>query len=203
MALMQTLSDNFNDNSINTAIWDADNATESGGQLSISLSTGQGTFNGLYSDSTYDLTASYAHVQLVSAGSLAVNTAELYPVELYDATQSDYLYWALEYASDELVAYKIDGSLSELYRVAYNSSTHAWLRIREASGTIYFDSSTDGLNWTNRASTTVGFAVTALHGAMDATNPSSGSTTAVFDNWNVTPSVANLRRYTLTTLGVG
>lgn len=186
MALMQTLRDNFNDSSI-AAIWTSDNGSETGGRMAIAANTSSGTYNTVVSVGTNDLTASYALVELVDAGNLALNTMEVYPVELYDATFSDYLYWALEYATDELVAYKIDGATTELYRVAYSATTHRWMRIREAGGTIFFDTSENGKLWTNRATTTVGFAITALHGAMDLLNPSVGSTTVLFDNWNFPP----------------
>src|SRR3546814_20770439 len=37
--------------------------------------------------------------------------------------------------------------------IAYDSTNHAWLRIREDSGTLFWDTSADGLVWTNRRST--------------------------------------------------
>lgn len=198
MAKIHTLKDNFDDNSL-SAQWSSDNGTETGQQLRIAANTSSGTYNTVVSTTTYDLTASRACVQLVNAGSLTVNTMEVYPVELYDASESYYLYWALEYGTDEIAAYKIDGSTSELFRASYNSSTHAWFRIREASGTIYFDTSTDGLTWTNRASTTVGFSITALKGAMDLLNPSSGSNTIIFDNWNYITGTASIAPLVVTT----
>lgn len=44
----------------------------------------------------------------------------------------------------------------------YSPITHAWWRIREASGTVYWETSADGLTWTTGASAAPGFAVTAL-----------------------------------------
>jgi endoglucanase len=36
--------------------------------------------------------------------------------------------------------------------ITYSSTTHAWLRLRELSGTIYWETSSDGLTWTSRRS---------------------------------------------------
>jgi len=44
----------------------------------------------------------------------------------------------------------------------YNPTAHAWWRLREASGTIYWDASPDGITWTNLGSHTYTMAITAM-----------------------------------------
>lgn len=69
----------------------------------------------------------------------------------------------------------------------YSPTTHAWWRIRESAGTIFWDTSVDGITWTNRASHTYTVAITALTlqiscGYFGAeTSPPS----AVIDNFNL------------------
>lgn len=46
------------------------------------------------------------------------------------------------------------GSYTTLHSVTYNATSHAWVRIREGSGTIYFETSPDSQAWTVQYSTT-------------------------------------------------
>jgi hypothetical protein len=69
----------------------------------------------------------------------------------------------------------------------YNPTTHAWLRIREASGTVYFDHSADGVTWTNFDSTTHTVDLTNVFIEFGAQMPS-GTDTMTVDNVNVAGS---------------
>ena len=70
-------------------------------------------------------------------------------------------YFALEwYPNYGLYGWRVtnsaqDGALGAVAGSIYNPVTHAWVRIREASGTVYFEVSPDGLNWTTFHSMTV------------------------------------------------
>lgn len=195
----ETLTDNFDDNSINATIWNDDHATETGGQMVINAATGEGTNNGIASDNRYDLTSSYALIELVSAGDTSLSFTT-YILELYNDTVD--LYWGIEYgATDEIVAYKSPNSVdyTEIYRATYDSGVHKWFRIREASGTVYWDTSADGENWTNRDSDATGYTLTALNVFFGVENPGSGSTSVVFDNFNVPPVTTNSERDSIVT----
>lgn len=187
---IETLTDNFNDNSINATIWNDDNASETGGQMVVTANTSTGTYNGIASDSRYDLTASSAFIELVNAGDTSLSFTT-YILELHNDTVD--LYWGIEYgATDEIVAYKSPDSVNytEIYRATYDSGIHKWFRIREASGTVYWDTSADGWNWTNRASDATGYDLTALNVFFGVENPASGSTTVTFDNFNVPQGIS-------------
>lgn len=63
---------------------------------------------------------------------------------------------------DLLYAVKEDGGLSVVSSESYNPATYPFVRIREASGTLYFDTSPDGVTWTNTlGSTTVSWSYTS------------------------------------------
>lgn len=48
----------------------------------------------------------------------------------------------------------ISGVSTTVTTMTYDPVLHAWLRIRHASGTVFWDTSPDGSTWTTRASTT-------------------------------------------------
>lgn len=194
MAKMATLTDNFNDNSIDAAKWNDDGCTETGGQMQIVANNSSGTYNYLVSDNTFDLTESYALVELVNRGS-NLSGMEVYPLDLY-SDDGDEALWSIE--GTEIVAYKAPAfdTYTELYRATYNSTTHRWFRIRVESGTTYWDTSEDGIAWTNRASNATGYTQTAIYGTFGLLNPSSGTTTVIWDNFNIIPSVSNIKKAT-------
>jgi len=80
----------------------------------------------------------------------------------------------------------------------YDPVEHAWVRIREASGTVYWDTSPDGATWTNRRTlATPSWVTTNLCSAGFDTNRANGSHYAEFDNLNTTgvPDVADPPTY--------
>jgi hypothetical protein len=77
--------------------------------------------------------------------------------------------------------------------VAYDSNVHKWIRLREASGTLFFETSTNGINWTTIYTT----ATTVISGwslgvvsvelfAQRSTSQATGGYTS-FDNLNLAP----------------
>lgn len=51
------------------------------------------------------------------------------------------------------------GGTNTVYTTTLDPVAHRWLRVRESGGTVYWDSSADGANWTNRASVASPFAL--------------------------------------------
>jgi hypothetical protein len=158
-----TLVDDFNDNSINTSKWDEyeGNATvaETNQQLEITLYSGAGSnYAGIISDATYNLTGSYIYIELKELPASGGN-AEAFFQTYIDANNKIFWYsaWGWLYAH-----YKVGGDLTWYGEIAYNPSTTKWLRIREASGTTYWDYSADGISWTNLTSMANPIAVTGL-----------------------------------------
>jgi len=69
MALIETITDNFNDNVIDTVLWDkfetGGTITETGQQISISLPTSTISNVDITSDATYDFTGSSITIKLI------------------------------------------------------------------------------------------------------------------------------------------
>lgn len=196
MAKFQDFRDSFNDNSIG-AVWGSYGTTttvaETGGSLVFNTSTSAG-YGGLDSIATYDLTSSFALMQLLSAGNQSLASMEVVPVQVTKDTNNA-LFWYVNGGS--LIAYKkVASSVTIVSSTTYSAAVHQWFRIREASGTTYYEYSTDGVGWTVFTSLANPFALTAL-----TVDPSVGTyateasgTTVIMDNFNC-PPIGALHRH--------
>jgi hypothetical protein len=184
-ASISTLTDNFNDNSIDAAKWTNDDPTqivEINNDLELtSIQAGTGWTN-LWSKSSYDFTGSSVSIKVVDAGNQSLASWIFVPLLIADTGDTNEKYWLIKAGS-------IETSQGD-YDTAYDANVHRYLRIREASGTIYWDSSTDGITWTNRDSAVVGAfvltdcnAVVQMHSTAEAS-----TTTAKVDDFNILPS---------------
>jgi hypothetical protein len=200
LPLLETLTDDFNDNSQDTAKWRTGNITgytgdpsttvsETSGQLQITTVSPADTgthYNGYTSVDPWCLTGSYAAVRVVQAIQQG-STDTILAVGIQEASDADHLSWLVE--GTTLYFLKRDGSTQTiLFSTTYSPTTHLWWRIRESGGTVYADTSADGANWTNRASTTVSWSTGSVYAELNAgaygTDPSG---TAIFDDFNVVP----------------
>lgn len=88
--------------------------------------------------------------------------------------------------------------------IGYNATTMKWLRIREASGTIFWDYSSDGITWTNLTSMDAPMDVSLVRTSVLAFNGASSATAeiGVFSQFNITPTVTSSNQ-NFTLLGVG
>lgn len=207
MAKASTLTDNFDDNSINTSLWDADTAnsgtvTETGSQLECTAADNtDNSYGALISDVTYDLDESSFFVKVVQDALGGVGSPDLLETSL-NAGEVNTSFTALDddclriQVADEVIyyQYRVSGSVTDVASASYSDTTHLYWRIREESGTTYWDTSADGSSFTNRASVstaTHGLTHTALYLAigMREYDPSSGiqEATAIFDDFNVSP----------------
>lgn len=162
------LRDDFADNSEAPA-WGASyvvgSATkqETGGRAVLTLpALTAGTHEAAYrSSATYDLTGDGWFIDINQMVSTAVAAAAYFMVR---SSSGNYVRWHQQ--SGTLRAqHAIGGVLTDLFSVAWNATTYRYLRIRESGGTVFFDSSSNGTSWTNRASVTLatlGWGITAV-----------------------------------------
>jgi hypothetical protein len=196
MAKAHTLVDNFNDNQIDTiGRWypDVGRAREVNGRIEIPLPSGHaGTAYGqLWSRSQYDLTDSEVRVELVRAlvPHLALETfltARDAGGNYLKLTLSNGTLWCNQYAGGTSVTFKL---------ASYDPGLHRWLRLREAHGTIHYETSPDCETWTILFSNGAPFNLSSVAIVLGATSyeavPSPG--VAIFDNLNV-PETSLARR---------
>lgn len=185
--LAETLEDNFNDNSIDAGLWEDDavggfTLSETNQHIEI-VTHVDGGYAELRSANLYNLIGSYAFVQMVDAGNQALESFGItfFIVDDEDDGDDEGLFWQID-----------NGTISafvgndELDSDTYDPDVHKYLRIREASGVIYFDYSSDGFNWTAFASDTpvYSYAASGIGVAVGASLEAS-STAAIFDNFNI------------------
>lgn len=188
MAKLITLFDNFNDNTTDTGLWSVTGTpaqvVEQNNQLEITTLTSIGT-HGYRSATTYDLTSSQLVVRVVNAGNQALTSLEIHAPRLFiDANNSVSIY----IKGNTVYARKVvTGTPTNIANVAYNSATMRYFRIRELSGTTYWQYSADGISWTSITTQANPITMTALSVDLTAGNTSveASGTTVIFDAVNL------------------
>ena len=188
-AAISTLTDPFTGGSMNSSLWTSfgSTITWTGAHLDIANTVNSSGYSGLSSVATYDLTGSEIYVQLVSAGTQTLASWQCALVLQQDSND------AIQFlvGNGTLVAQKLSGgSYSSISSTTYNSTNMQWLRVREASGTTYFDYSANGTSWTNFTSTADFVTLTALTVIIECGTYSTetSSTTGEWNNLNTPPS---------------
>jgi hypothetical protein len=194
------LTDNFDGAVIDTAKWNvtADAGTsayQQDGRLKLKGPAASATgYVTLESVSTYDLTGKSAFVALrqIASRALFESVVETAPLSVtLDA--SNLLVWYISNGS--LKARKrVSASNTDVYSVTYNTTTHRWFRIREAGGSIYFDTAPSTASnppietdWVNRHTESNPFALTAIKVSVSTgawSGPTADSGVAHFDGFN-------------------
>jgi chitosanase len=191
-ALIGTLADNFDDNTINATLWPDSYGnpavTETGGRArvpcgpdycayksgSVYTLAGSAAFVRVYAPEVSGAVGeAYASLQLASAAapagtSLSININTATGLIRFNSNTS---YWD----NDAVV-------------LTYNATDHAWLRIREGSGTLYWETSNNGITWTSRRTLTTPAWVTSaadVSVSLESHRDAGTLNFAEFDNLNV------------------
>lgn len=196
MAKLATLIDNFNDNSFDTGLWVKTGGThvaETNQEMEITKAAGA-DYETIDSAAAYDLTASSIYAQVKNAGDQTNASNEMYPVRLYNSVDgTDSIEWGI-FNGVLKAFYKVNGSTTTVLGTTnYSFATHKWFRIREASGVIYWEFSTDGSSWTEytHVTTPVGVDITSLKVSLSVGSwDVAASTVAIWDNINTSGVVS-------------
>ena len=193
---VSALSDPFNQTSLNATLWSASNSSDgtsisyatSGVTMALPASSTSATYANLTSQVDWDFTYSSAVLHVTGVTSAATNAYNYLSVE---SDSNNYVQWS-ESGGTLTAYYYVAGVQTSAGSVTYSPGTHAWWRIRESGGTVYWDTSPDRQNWTNRASIANPFGLSNVNIQIGAgcyeneTNPGSFS----FNDFNFIPSVA-------------
>lgn len=147
------LGDDFDDGRIDTFLW-ANNfnaVTESGGRARIPCTAG--VFAGYQSSRSWTLTGSQVNVKVATLPTAGAATTCTAGVFVNSATAGTRIAFEHNRVTGQLrcgsdVGY-FDAGATVL---TYDPALHGWLRIREAGGTVYWETSRDGETWTVRRS---------------------------------------------------
>jgi hypothetical protein len=185
MAKAHTVVDNFNDDTINTALWavspPGDYVRETNGRVEIRPGSNLAGSYVYYTPVTYDATESSFSVEVVRA---ATGPDVRTGIALFGTGGSVYI-WIRNGTVD--AAYTAAGVTTALAGASYDPAVHRWLRIREWTGTTFWETSADGCAWAVLAQAPDPIALTAVYlylGTQELTaTPAPG--TAVLDNVNL------------------
>lgn len=196
-ALASTLTDNFDDNSLDGAKWTSSadagvTLAEASQQLQITgaLTAGSAT---LISVNRYSLISSSFTTKLVDGGNQLVDPTYLDICYAFkEATQSYAVWWGVS-GGLLLANYRLDFADTTLRGdVSFDVAVHVYFRIRESGGTVYWDYSTNGYIWTNYTSVAVSslFPLGALLLGLQAGHYAVSGTATVFkfDDVNIVPA---------------
>lgn len=185
---LSSLVDSFDTNTLDTIKWSpwGLNLKNVNKEIEV-ITTSTSSYSGMTSQNTFNLTGSSGYVQLIDAGNQSIVSYEIKFNLWLTSSSTNALFWYLN--QGVLQAFKtVATTQTQLAAVAYDPLIHKYLRIMEASGTVYWDYSTDGSNWTTFVSALVSglFAITSIYAEISVgTWTSEGSTTtAKLDNFN-------------------
>jgi hypothetical protein len=188
MALISTLQDNFDDNSFNSSLWSRSSGTEvleQNQQMELKSSTAA---KWLRSISTYDLTASSFQFKYISHSGTLPPTVGL-QVQNANPGLGAQNQLAFDFSSGGNVRGKYSVVATFTYGTSVAIGSYQYFRIREVSGTIYWDASADSVSWTNIFSVATPITITSMYAFAYAQWPSTAS--LFIDSINVIPSTAN------------
>jgi hypothetical protein len=181
----EKLRDDFYDNSLDLGKWinyGGIQVVETNHELEITNTITAGYY---YIDSllAYNLTGSYVFVKLV-----VDNPALLYndPSFLVFIDGDNYITYIIQ--ENVLYAEYCVGGVPTLVNYdAYDATNHKWLRMRESGGTTYWDTSPDGLTWTNFTSAGNPIVFTNIYVELSsgAYADTTGTTIARFSDLNI------------------
>ena len=143
------LEDDFNDNSLNTAKWDANNLFSGFTDTSIAISETSQRFEigplfqnvdgshyrGLRSVNTYNFTGAYSYVELVQAANGATAADAMFTV----GKDVDNYYRIYVSAGNLIGQKKLGGTKVTLFTIPFDSVNHRFLRIRHNAGSVTLD----------------------------------------------------------------
>ncbi len=188
--LFETLQDNFNDNSLDGDKWLS--TTGAGGtvsetnrriQLTMPAASTSSTIAQIGSRRPFNLEASYVFVEIIETPNAATNVDAEFIVQ---RDSNNWFRWVLE-AGTLYAQRKKAGVQATLTSFAFNAVTHRWWRIRETSGIVYFETSSDRSTWTAQTTYTHGMALANMNVFIGAfcyqneTNPGN----LYVDNFNI------------------
>ena len=149
MPSLSTLTDNFNDGTIG-ANWGNSygGVSETGGKARVPCTTGFAGYQTAYS---WTLAGASLFVKVTTVPTAGVATECYCGVLVNSPTAGTRIGFTINAVAGLLrckndVGY-FDGGVVE---IAYNATTHAFLRLREDGTNVYWDTSPDGSTWTNR-----------------------------------------------------
>jgi hypothetical protein len=183
MAKAHTLTDSFNDNSIDGSRWGSYGPIQEINQrLEIRPASNVAQYGGCQSIAMYDLTNSSVHVEVVQLLSgMQASETTLSAIVAGDSKVSITAGGGSLYCS----AY-VAGSGGFSKTIPYDPENHRWWRLRECEGILHWEVSADGQAWTTLVSKPTPIPLTSayLHIQAGTFSPVAHPGLAIFESFN-------------------
>ena len=188
MAGFNTLQDSFDDGTIDPVKWSQSygDPIEADGRAKVPCTTG---YAGLRSASSYTLTGSAVFLRIYPPAASGATSAAA-SVFIQSATGGTDAGFLIDTAGNAVGLYLREGYADGgAVFLTYSPTDHAWIRIREDAGSVYWDTSPDGIDWTNRrtASTPAWAADANLSVVVEGHRDAGTDDYVEADNFNVAP----------------
>lgn len=193
--IFQRLWDEFNGTELGTLMWQPISGTNAGitvggGVATLSLAASANSFTHLESALFHDAEYSQFFAQITPP---TMSGTKYFRMQL--VRDSNNLVEMFMSGTANLVMRVRNGGVNSDTSIAYNGTTHRWWRMREISNTWYFDTSPDGLTWTNRRTAAIAVPGTNVKAIFETGHTTGTITadTAVIDNVNIRPGTRIFR----------
>lgn len=146
---LNELADDFADGTLNASLWSGSygDPTEADGQAHIPCSTG---YAGLKSGIAYTLSGNTVFVRLNAPDPTGATSAAASVLVLSSTGGTD-AGFIVDTAQSAIGLYnRVGYADASAVFLTYSAADHAWLQLRDTAGTLYWETSPDGLNWTVR-----------------------------------------------------
>jgi hypothetical protein len=197
VSIFQRLWDEFNGTELDLLMWAPvsglnGSATVANGVATLSLAAPANSETLLESAIFHDIEYSRFFAEIVTAPSMSGN--KFFRMQLY--IDADHLIEFFMSGNTNLTMRVRDAGVNSDTSITYNASTHRWWRIRESDDNFFFDTSTNGISWTNRRTVAHNMSGLSNVKARFYTGHTTGTITAdsaVIDNVNVRPATTIFR----------
>lgn len=149
MPLLATLADDFNDNIIDAVKWSGNFGTvvETGGRARVTCNT---NYNAYQSGAIYTLAGSSSAVRVFppAVGGGTNVFAQMLVITTTSGTDAGF---SINPDLGTLQMFvRVGFSDAGQINLTYDATNHAWVRLREFKGNLYWDTSAEGVLWINR-----------------------------------------------------
>ncbi|MEH0579000.1 LamG domain-containing protein [Streptomyces sp. B21-108] len=191
------LGDDFDDGHVDTALWPTNTGgagVETGeGRLRITLAPGADT--NFTSARTWNLAGSKLTAKLAAVPALNGSSNCAASMWVTSTTAGTRIGWRYDAGTGVISAQSQSGfSDGTPTSLTYSAIDHAWLRVREAAGTVTWETSGDGFSWTTQRTLATPAWVTSQTHAVDFPTTRTGGTSGYIE-WDLVGAEIRPRFY--------